>query len=58
MLPNEIDLLQTPVEGPLPCGEDLEYDADFMALQQAATGKREQQFGDTIIPAEPPTGRV
>ena len=54
MLPNEIDLLQTPVEGPLPCGEDLEYDADFMALQQAATGKREQQFGDTIIPAEPP----
>ncbi|MDP9913376.1 type VI secretion system protein ImpA [Variovorax boronicumulans] len=25
-----------------------------MALQQAATGKREQQFGDTIIPAEPP----
>ena len=54
MLSNEIDLLQTPVEGPLPCGEDLEYDADFMALQQAATGKREQQFGDTIIPAEPP----
>nr|WP_286186316.1 type VI secretion system protein TssA [Acidovorax cavernicola] len=46
--------MQTPVEGPLPCGEDLEYDADFMALQQAATGKREQQFGDTIIPAEPP----
>jgi len=54
LLSNEIDLLQTPVEGPLPCGEDLEYDADFMALQQAATGKREQQFGDTIIPAEPP----
>ncbi|MDP9970272.1 type VI secretion system protein ImpA [Variovorax paradoxus] len=25
-----------------------------MALQQAATGKREQQFGSTIIPAEPP----
>jgi type VI secretion system protein ImpA len=25
-----------------------------MALQQATTGKREQQFGSTIIPAEPP----
>ncbi|WPH14315.1 type VI secretion system protein TssA [Variovorax paradoxus] len=51
---SEIELLQSPVEGPLPCGEDLEYDPDFMALQQAATGKREQQFGSTIIPAEPP----
>ena len=53
-MPSEIDLLQSPVEGPLPCGEDLEYDPDFMALQQATTGKREQQFGATIIPAEPP----
>lgn len=54
MPPSEIELLQSPVEGPLPCGEDLEYDPDFLALQQAATGKREQQFGSTIIPAEPP----
>ncbi|KOF53433.1 MULTISPECIES: type VI secretion system protein TssA [unclassified Achromobacter] len=37
----------------LPCGEDLEYDPVFLALQQAALGKSEQQFGDTIIPAEP-----
>lgn len=54
MSPSEIELLQSPVEGPFPCGEDLEYDPDFMALQQATTGKREQQFGSTIIPAEPP----
>jgi type VI secretion system protein ImpA len=47
-------LLQSSVEGLLPCGEDLEYDPDFMALQQATTGKKEQQFGTTIIPAEPP----
>jgi type VI secretion system protein ImpA len=51
---SEIDLLQEPVEGPLACGEDLEYDPDFMALHQATAGKREQQFGSTIIPAEPP----
>lgn len=54
MAQSEIDLLQVPVEGPLPCGEDLEYDPDFMALHQATAGKREQQFGSTIIPAEPP----
>jgi type VI secretion system protein ImpA len=51
---SEIELLQSPVDGPLACGEDLEYDPDFLALHQATTGKREQQFGSTIIPAEPP----
>lgn len=36
-----------------PCGPDLEYDNDFLALQQAAAGKPESQFG----PAEPPDWR-
>lgn len=36
------------------CGPDLEYDPDFMALEQAARGKPEQQFGDTIVPAVEP----
>lgn len=35
-------------------GVDLEYDADFVSMEQAAVGKAEQQFGDTIIEAEPP----
>ncbi|MFA4913258.1 MAG: type VI secretion system protein TssA [Burkholderiaceae bacterium] len=39
------------------CGEDLEYDASFLSLQHAALGKREQQFGTTIIPAEAPDWR-
>lgn len=39
---------------PSPCGEDLEYDPAFVALQQASIGKSEQQFGTAIIPAEPP----
>lgn len=39
-----------------PCGVDLEYDVAFTALQQAATGVREQQFGDALIPAIAPTG--
>lgn len=39
---------------PPECGEYLEYDPDFLAAQQATLGKSEQQFGDTIIPAESP----
>jgi type VI secretion system protein ImpA len=37
----------------LPCGEDLEYDSMFLEMQRASLGKDEQQFGATIIPAEP-----
>lgn len=36
-----------------PCGPDLEYDNDFLALTQAVTGKPESQFGA----AEPPEWR-
>ncbi len=37
-----------------PCGPDLSYDADFLALEAAARGKPEQQYGETTIPAEEP----
>jgi type VI secretion system protein ImpA len=37
-----------------PCGKDLEYDQDFLALERAARGKEEQQYGDTVIPPEEP----
>ena len=52
--PEQIERLLAPISQEFPCGEDLEYDADFMALEAAARGKEEQQFGDTIIPAEEP----
>ena len=42
--------LQPLPDGEAPCGADLEYDNDFLALVQAAAGKPESQFG----PAEPP----
>lgn len=32
----------------------MEYSPEFLALQQAAVGRPEQQFGATIIPAEAP----
>jgi type VI secretion system protein ImpA len=37
-----------------PAGPNLEFDADFGALERAAQGKAEQQYGDTVIPAEEP----
>lgn len=43
-----------PLDDPeAPCGPDLEYDNDFLALSQAVAGKPESQFG----PAEPPEWR-
>lgn len=59
---SDVEAAENKVEGwlqPLPdesapCGVDLEYDNDFLALNQAATGKPESQFG----PAEPPDWRA
>ncbi|MDY0271995.1 MAG: type VI secretion system protein TssA [Advenella sp.] len=36
------------------CGCNLEYDADFLDLQQSVIEKPEQQFGSTIIQAQAP----
>ncbi len=47
------DLLQE-ISSDAACGPDLEYDPEFMALEQAARGKPEQQFGDTVVPAVEP----
>ena len=50
----EVDdwLRDTEVEPP--CGPNLEYDAAFMTLANAALGKPEQQYGETVIPAVDP----
>lgn len=37
-----------------PFGPDLEYDPDYLALEQLARGKEEKRSGDTVIPAEAP----
>lgn len=41
-----------------PCGTDLEYDPAFLAFDEAAQVKSEQQFGETVIPAKEPDWRV
>ncbi|MAD80369.1 MAG: type VI secretion system protein TssA [Planctomycetaceae bacterium] len=49
-----IDSLLQPVSADASCGEDLEYDAAFVSMDEASRGKPEQEYGDTIVPAEPP----
>jgi type VI secretion system protein ImpA len=50
----DVDSLLEPVSEESPCGPNLEYDDAFASFEQAARGKPEQQYGDTIIPAEEP----
>ncbi len=52
-----VEELLNPVSEELPCGPDLEYDPEFLALQTEAQGKPEQQFGDTVIAAVEPEWR-
>jgi type VI secretion system protein ImpA len=53
----DIDSYLEAIDSENACGDDLEYDAEFIALEQAIKGKPEQQVGDTIQEAEPPNWR-
>jgi type VI secretion system protein ImpA len=53
----DIEKLLQPVSSESPCGENLEYDALFLQMEQAAQAKPDQQFGDTIVPGEEPDWR-
>jgi len=54
----DVSLLLAAVSENLPCGEDLEYDADFLQLERDAQGKPERSMGDSIQAAEPPQWRA
>lgn len=47
----DLSQLTAPLSSDDPSGPDLEYDPDFLALEQALRVEPEQQFGDTIIAA-------
>jgi type VI secretion system protein ImpA len=53
-----VDAFLAPVTDTAPCGEDLEYDPAFQVLEEAARGKPEQQFGETVIAAQEPDWRA
>ncbi len=50
----DLEKLLQPISESEPCGQNLEYDADFLALERLCAGKPEQQMGDSIRAAEPP----
>lgn len=50
----DLDRLLADREGDDPCGVDLEYDPAFLEMETLSRGKPEEQYGDTIIPAEEP----
>lgn len=52
-LPDLAALLE-PIQDGHPCGPELDYDGDFIALEQLMLGSPERQYGDTIIAAEGP----
>jgi len=50
----QVEPMLSPLAADAPCGADLEYDPAFLSLQEAGAGKAEQQYGDTLIPAQAP----
>lgn len=54
MNPDLLESLLSPVSEASPTGEDLEYDADFLALERAAATKAERSIGDDVKAAEEP----
>lgn len=50
----DVASLLEPISDESPCGPDLEYAPDFIALEEAVRIEPEQQFGATIVAAEGP----
>lgn len=54
----DIDALLQAVDEDAPSGPNLEYDPEFLELEQAILGKPEVQYGDTVTPAVAPDWKV
>lgn len=50
----DVEQLLQEVSAENPCGENLEYDADYSDLERAARGKEEHSMGDVVVAAEEP----
>lgn len=50
----DVEALLQEISPEQPCGENLEYDPSFLALDEAMQGKPEVQYGDVVTPATPP----
>jgi type VI secretion system protein ImpA len=49
-----LESLLAPISDDTPSGEDLEYDAEYLALERAAAPKAERAVGDNVKAAEDP----
>ena len=49
-----LESLLSPLDGESPTGQNLEYDADFLALERLAAPKSERAMGDSVKAAEEP----
>ncbi len=54
----DFESLSAPLSDDAPSGSDLGYDPVFLQLELAGAGKAEQQYGATVIAAEPPDWRA
>jgi type VI secretion system protein ImpA len=50
----DLQALLAPLDPAAPSGRDLEYDAEFTALEQAGKTRQEQEFGQTLIEGQGP----
>lgn len=50
----DLQALLAPISDAAPAGENLEYQPEFAALEEAALGKPERQMGTQTIAGEPP----
>ncbi len=50
----DVEQLLKAVSPDAPCGENLEYDADYLALEREIQGSPEQVMGDAVIEAREP----
>src|SRR5450432_509606 len=50
--------LLKPISDAEPGGSNLDYDPAFLAFERAATGKPEQQIGESVVAGEPPDWRA
>ncbi len=51
----DVESLLAPISDDAPCGPDMEYEPEFLALQELARGKPEQVIGDEVRAAQEPS---
>ena len=54
----DVERLLQEISAESPCGDDLEYDAAFLAMQRTAAGRPAQEMGGQVVEGEQPDWRA